>query len=84
MKNKILRGSVSGTLGNSVSFAVKDDDGLSCDGKMLIPSSEVNTEGTIDCSNKRKGNFIANGRRASWVGEGTLDDGSRFVISISR
>jgi hypothetical protein len=84
MQNKILRGSASGILGDIVSFSVNNVDGLSCQGKMLVLSSKVNTDGTIDCSNKRKGNFIAKGRKASWVGEGTLDDGSRFVISISR
>jgi|SoiMetStandDraft_2_1073263.scaffolds.fasta_scaffold278690_2 hypothetical protein len=84
MQNKILRGSATGIFGDIVNFSVNNAEGLSCEGKMLVLSSGANTEGIIDCSNKRKGNFIANGRKASWVGEGTLDDGSRFVISISR
>ena len=84
MQNKILRGSATGIFGDIVNFSVNNAEGLSCEGKMLVLSSGANTEGIIDCSNKRKGNFIANGSKASWVGEGTLDDGSRFVISISR
>jgi hypothetical protein len=84
MQNKILRGSASGILSDIVSFSVNNGDGLFCEGKMLVLSSEATTEGTIDCSNKRKGNFVANGKKASWAGEGTLDDGSRFFISISR
>ena len=81
---KVLRGSASGRLGDDVSFTVNNIDGLACDGTMFILSSDANTEGTIECNNKRTGHFIANSKKASWVGEGKLDDGSRFVISISR
>jgi hypothetical protein len=81
---KVLRGSASGRLGDDVSFTVNNIDGLACDGTMFILSSDANTEGTIECNNKRTGHFIANSKKASWVGEGKLDDGSRFVISIGR
>ncbi len=81
---KVLRGSATERLGNDVSFTVNNIDGLSCDGKMFILSSDANTEGTIDCNNKRTGHFLAISKKASWVGEGKLDDGSRFVISIGR
>lgn len=86
IQNKILRGSASdGRLGTDVIFYVKNVDGLSCDGKMLaLMTSEAKTKGTIDCNNKRKGHFIVNGRKSSWLGEGKLDDGSRFFISIGR
>ena len=87
MQNKILRGSASdGTLRGDVSFSVQNLNGLSCDGKMLVhvTSEGQTTNGTIDCNNKRKGHFIVNVRKASWVGEGKLDDGSRFLISIGR
>lgn len=82
---KILRGSASGgKSGNDVIFYVKNVDGLSCEGKMPDLLSEAHTEGTIGCSNKQKGHFMVNGKKASWVGEGKLDDGSPFVISIGR
>ena len=86
MQNKILRGSASdGTLRGDVSFYVQNVDGLSCDGKMLVVMpSEAQTKGTLDCNNKQKGQFMVNGGKASWVGEGKLDNGSRFFISIGR
>ena len=86
MQNKILRGSASnGRSPGDVSFYVQNVDGFSCEGKMLVlMTSEGNTKGTIDCNNKQKGHFIVSSRKASWVGEGQLDDGSKFVISIGR
>ena len=86
MQDKILRGSASdGTLRGDVFFYVQNVEGLSCDGKMLaVMTSEAQTQGTIDCNNKQKGQFMVNGRKASWVGEGKLDNGSRFFISIGR
>ena len=51
---------------------------------MFVPFSDPNTEGTVECNDKRKGKFIANGKADSWAGEGKLDDGSRFVILIGR
>lgn len=86
IQNKILRGSASdGELGGDVFFYVQNVDGLSCDGKMVVlTTSDAKPAGTIDCNNKQKGQFIVSGRKASWVGEGKLDDGSRFLISIGR
>jgi hypothetical protein len=86
IQNKILRGSASdGRSPGDLFFYVKTLDGLSCEGKMLVlMTSEAKTKGTIDCNNKQKGHFIANSRKASWVGEGKLDNGSRFFISIAR
>ena len=86
IQNKILRGSASdGKFGGDVVFYVQNVDGLSCDGKILaLMTSEAKTNGTIDCNNKQKGEFIVNGKKASWVGEGKLDNGSRFLISIGR
>ena len=86
IQNKILRGSASdGKLGADVVFYVQHVDGLSCDGKIFaLMASDAKTKGIIDCNNKQKGEFIVNGGKASWVGEGKLDDGSRFLISISR
>ena len=87
IQNTILRGSASdGRSRGDVFFYVQTLDGLSCDGKMLVlmTSEGKTTNGTIDCNNKQKGHFIVNGRKDSWVGEGKLDDGSRFVISIGR
>ncbi len=49
---------------------------------MFVPVSSANTEGTIECNDKQKGNFIANGKAESWAGEGKLDDGSKFFIII--
>ena len=80
--NEVLRGSASGSLGSDAAISVKNIDGLSCEGKMFVPFSDANTEGTIECSDKRKGNFIANGKAESWAGEGKLDDGSKFIILI--
>ena len=79
---EILRGSASGSLGSNAVISMKNIDGLSCEGKMFVPVSSANTEGTIQCSDTRKGNFIANGDSASWAGEGKLDDGSKFSIII--
>ncbi|THJ22861.1 MAG: hypothetical protein CAF45_009645 [Nitrospira sp. CG24E] len=80
--NEILRGSASGSLGSDAVISVKNIDGLSCEGKMFVPAYSANTEGTIECNDKRKGNFIANGNAESWAGEGRLDDGSKFSILI--
>lgn len=80
--DEILRGSASGRLGSEGVFSVKNIDGLSCEGKMFVPAFAANTEGTIECNDKRKGNFIANGKSASWAGEGKLDDGTKFSILI--
>jgi len=81
---ELLRGSARGTSGSEVSFFVNNVAGLSCEGTMFALSSDLNIEGTIDCNNKRKGHFIAKGKTTSWLGEGKLDDGSRFFISIGR
>jgi hypothetical protein len=80
--DEILRGSASGGLGSHAEISVKNIDGLSCEGKMFVPFSSANTEGIIECNDKRKGNFIANGQSASWAGEGKFDDGSKFSILI--
>ena len=83
--NEILSGSASGILGSDAIIFVKNIDGLSCEGKMLVPVSSANsanTKGTIECNDQRKGNFIATGNFESWAGEGTLDDGSKFSILI--
>jgi hypothetical protein len=82
--NKVLRGSASGHSGQDVIFRVTNADGFSCEGSMFVLPSDAHTEGTIDCDNQRKGHFIANSKTASWVGEGKMDDGSKFVISIGR
>jgi hypothetical protein len=82
---EILSGSASGILGSDAIIFVKNIDGLSCEGKMLVPVSSANsanTKGTIECNDQRKGNFIATGNFESWAGEGTLDDGSTFSILI--
>jgi hypothetical protein len=83
--SEILSGSASGILGSDAVISVKNVEGLSCEGKMLVPVSSTHpadTEGTIECNDKRKGNFRANGNAESWAGEGTLDDGSTFFILI--
>jgi len=80
--DEILRGSASGSLGSDAIISLKNIDGLSCEGKMFVPFSSANTEGAIECNDKRKGNFIANGNAASWAGEGKFDDGSKFSILI--
>ncbi|HKT36367.1 MAG TPA: hypothetical protein VJR03_16200 [Nitrospira sp.] len=81
---KVLRGFASGTLGKDVVFTANNVDGLSCEGTMLLSFSSARTEGSIDCNNKRNGHFLANSRKTSWLGEGKLDDGSQFFISIGR
>ena len=81
-RNQILRGSASGKVGRDAVISVKTIEGLSCAGKMLVPVTETTTEGTIQCSDKRKGNFIANGKGDSWAGEGKLNDGSKFLILL--
>jgi hypothetical protein len=83
--NEILSGSASGILGSDAVISVKNVEGLSCEGKMLVPVSSAHpadTEGTIECNDQRKGHFSANGSAESWAGEGTLDDGSTFSIII--
>ena len=81
-RNQILRGSASGKVGRHAVISVKNVEGLSCTGKMLIPVTETTTEGTIQCNDKRKGNFIANGKGDSWAAEGKLSDGSKFLILL--
>lgn len=81
-RNQILRGSASGKVGRDAVISVKTIEGLSCAGKMFVPVTETTTEGTIQCSDKRKGNFIANGKADSWTGEGKLNDGSKFLILL--
>src|SRR5436309_14969156 len=83
--NEILSGSASGILGSDAVISVKNVEGLSCEGKMLVPVSSAHpadTEGTIECNDQRKGHFSATGSAESWAGEGTLDDGSTFSILI--
>ena len=83
--SEILSGSASGILGSDAIIFVKNINGLSCEGKMLVPVSSANlanTKGTIECNDERKGNFIATGNFESWAGEGKLDDGSKFSILI--
>jgi hypothetical protein len=80
--NHIMRGSASGKVGRDAVISVKNTDGLSCAGKMFVPVTETTTEGTIQCSDKRKGNFVANGKGDSWAGEGKLNDGSKFLILL--
>jgi hypothetical protein len=79
-RNQILRGSASGKVGTDAVISVKNVEGLSCAGQMFVPVTETTTEGTIHCSDKRKGNFIAHGKGDSWAGEGKLNDGSNFLI----
>ena len=81
-RNQILRGSASGKVGRDAVISVNNIEGLSCAGKMFVPVTETTTEGTIQCSDKRKGNFIANGKGDSWAGEGKLNDGSKFMIFL--
>ena len=81
-RNHILRGSANGKVGRDAVIAVKNSEGLSCAGKMFVPVTETTTEGTIRCSDNRKGNFIANGKGDTWAGEGKLNDGSKFVILL--
>lgn len=85
LRNKeILRGSATGSLGSDAVFSVKNVDGLSCQGKLFVPLSDTATDGTIECNDKRKGRFNVTGKKTSWSGEGKLDDGSRFFLSIGR
>ena len=81
-KHHILRGSASGKIGRDAVISVKSIEGLSCAGKMFVPVTETMTEGTIQCNDKRKGNFIAKGKGDSWVAEGKLNDGSKFLIVL--
>ncbi len=81
-RNQILRGSASGKVGRDAVISVNNIEGLSCAGKMFVPVTETTTEGTIQCSDKRKGNFTANGKGDSWAGEGKLNDGSKFLILL--
>ena len=81
-RNQILRGSASGKVGKDAVISVKTTDGLSCAGKMFVPVTETTTEGTIQCSDTRKGKFIANGKGDSWTGEGRLNDGSKFFVLV--
>ena len=80
--NQILRGSASGKLGSDARISVNNMEGLSCSGKMFIPATETTTEGTIQCNDKRKGTFIANGKGDSWAAEGKLNDGSKFLLLL--
>ena len=69
-------------VGRDAVISVKNIEGLSCAGKMFVPVTETTTEGAIQCSDKRKGHFIANGKGDSWTGEGKLNDGSKFLILL--
>jgi hypothetical protein len=80
--NHILRGSASGKVGRDAVISVTNVGGLSCSGKLFVPVTETTSEGTIQCSDKRKGTFIARGKGDSWAGEGTLNDGSKFLILL--
>jgi hypothetical protein len=81
-RSQILRGTASGKVGTDAVISVKNTDGLSCGAKMFVPVTETTTEGTIQCSDKRKGKFIANGKGDSWAGEGKLNDGTKFLIVL--
>jgi len=81
-RNQVLRGSASGKVGRDAVISVKNLEGLSCSGKLFVPVTETTSEGTIQCSDKRKGNFIAKGKGDSWAGEGKLNDGSKFFILL--
>jgi hypothetical protein len=83
-RNQVLRGSASGKVGSESVISVQSLEGLSCSGKLFIPVTETTTEGTIQCSDKRKGHFIANGKGESWAGEGKLNDGSKFLILLGK
>lgn len=63
-------------MGSDAVISLKNIDGLSCQGKMFVPFPSASAEGVIECNDKRKGNFIANGKAKSWAGEGKVDDGS--------
>ena len=81
-RNQVLRGTASGKVGRDAAISVKSREGLSCSGKVFVPVTETTTEGTIQCSDKRKGTFVANGKGDSWAGEGKLNDGSKFFILL--
>jgi len=81
-KNQILRGSGSGKVGREAVISVNNREGLSCTARMFIPVTETITEGTVQCNDKRKGNFIANGKGDSWAAEGKLNDGSKFLMLL--
>ena len=81
-KNQVLQGSASGKVGRDAVISVKNLEGLSCSGKFFVPVTETTTEGTVQCSDRRKGTFIANGKGDSWAGEGKLNDGSKFLILL--
>jgi hypothetical protein len=81
-RNHILRGSASGKVGRDAVISLNNIEGLSCTGKMFVPVTETTPEGTIQCSDKRKGKFTANGKGDSWAGEGKLNDGSKFFILL--
>ena len=81
-RHQILRGSASGKVGKDAVISVKSREGLSCTGKMFVPVTETTTEGTIQCNDKRKGNFLANGKGDSWAAEGKLNDGTKFLILL--
>ena len=81
-RNQVLRGSASVKVGRDAVISVNNIGGLSCTGKMFVPVTETTTEGTIHCSDKRKGTFLANGKGYSWAGEGKLNDGSKFFILL--
>lgn len=80
--NQILRGSASGKVGRDAVMSVDNLEGLSCSAELVLPVTETTTQGTIQCSDGRKGTFIANRKGDSWTGEGTLDDGSKFVVLL--
>ena len=79
---QVLRGSASGQVGQEAVISVKNLEGLSCSGELFVPVTETTSEGTIQCSDKRKGNFIANGKGDSWAGQGKLNDGSKFLLML--
>ena len=80
--NQILRGSASGKVGKDAVLSVENLEGLSCSGELSVRVAETTTEGTIQCSDTRKGKFIANGKGDSWTGEGKLNDGSKFFVLV--
>ena len=80
--NQILRGSATGKVGRDAVLSLENLEGLSCSGEMFVRVTESTTEGTIQCSDARKGKFIANGKGDSWTGEGKLNDGSKFFVLV--
>jgi hypothetical protein len=81
-RNQILRGSARGKVGSDAVISVNNMEGLSCAGKMFIPVTETTTEGTIQCTDKRKGTFVAKGKGDSWAADGKLNDGSKFLLLL--